>query len=79
MPGDRVHRIMQGVLYAPPLQGEGTTETRVPATRLHRARCRAGHRPKLTDTTTKGREIMDLLGILLVAWFVWMIWGMWKK
>lgn len=71
---------MPGVLYAPPLQGTGTTETRrYPATCLHRKGCRAGTRPKLTDTTTKGTLKMGLLGILLVAWVVWMIWDMWKK
>ena len=71
---------MQGVLQPPPVPGICTAETRrYPATRLHRTRCRAGTRPKLTDTTTKGTLKMDLLGILLVAWFIWMIWDMNKK
>lgn len=54
VPGDRVHGIMQGVLQPPPLQGTGTTETRLSETGLHGRGCRAGTRPKLTDTTTKG-------------------------
>lgn len=71
---------MQGVLQPPPLQGICTTETRrYPATRLHGRGCRAGTRPKLTNPEQEGHEIMDLLGILLVAWFIWMIWDMWKK
>ena len=71
---------MQGVLYAPPVPCQGTAETRrYPATRLHRTRCRAGTRPKLTNPEQEGHEIMNLLGILLVAWFIWMIWDMWKK
>ena len=77
MPGDRVHPIMPGVLYAPPVQGTGTKETRrYPATCLHRKGCRAGTRPKLTDTTTKGHGIMEALGLFLIIWFVFMIYSM---
>nr|DAX51425.1 MAG TPA: hypothetical protein [Caudoviricetes sp.] len=77
MPRDRVHPIMQGVLHAPPVPRQGTTETRrYPATRLHRPRCRAGTHPKLTDTTTKGHGIMEALGLFLIVWFVFMIWNM---
>lgn len=67
---------MQGVLYAPLLPGKGTTETRYPATRLHGRGCRAGTRPKLTNPPTKGHEIMDALGFLLIVWFIFMIWQM---
>nr|DAW01203.1 MAG TPA: hypothetical protein [Caudoviricetes sp.] len=70
---------MQGVLQPPPLPCQGTTETRLPATRLHGRGCRAGTRPKLTNPEQEGTLKMDLLGILLVAWFIWMIWGMNKK
>lgn len=71
---------MQGLLYAPPVQGEGATQTRrYPATRLHRKGCRAGTRTKPTNPEQEGTQIMNLLGILLVAWFIWMIWDMWKK
>lgn len=77
MPGDRVHGIMQGVLYAPPVPCQGTTETRrYPATRLHGRGCRAGTRPKPTNPEQEGHEIMDALGFLLIAWFIFMIWSM---
>lgn len=76
MPRLRVHGIMPGVLYAPLLPGQVATETRYPATRLHRKGCRAGTRPKITNTTTKGYEIMDMLAFLLIIWFIWMIWSM---
>ena len=47
---------MQGLLYAPPVQGICTTETRrYPATRLHGRGCRAGTRPKLTNPEQEGK------------------------
>lgn len=68
---------MPGVLYAPPVQGTGTTETRrYPATCLHRKGCRAGTRPKLTNPEQEGHEIMDALGFFLIVWFVFMIYSM---
>lgn len=71
---------MPGLLQPPPVPCQGTTETRrYPATCLHRKGCRAGTRPKLTNPEQEGTEIMNLLGILLVAWFIWMIYDMWKK
>nr|DAO49116.1 MAG TPA: hypothetical protein [Caudoviricetes sp.] len=77
MPGDRVHPIMPGVLYAPPLPGICTAETRrYPATRLHGARCRAGTRPKPTNPEQEGHEIMEALGLFLIVWFVFMIYSM---
>lgn len=68
---------MQGVLYAPPVPCQGTTETRrYPATRLHRARCRAGTRPKPANPEQEGHEIMEALGFFLIVWFVFMIYSM---
>lgn len=68
---------MQGVLYAPPVPCQGTTETRrYPATRLHGARCRAGTRPKPTNPEQEGHEIMEALGLFLIIWFVFMIYSM---
>lgn len=68
---------MPGVLYAPPVQGTGTKETRrYPATRLHGRGCRAGTRPKLANPEQEGHEIMEALGFFLIVWFVFMIYSM---
>lgn len=68
---------MQGVLYAPPVPCQGTTETRrYPATRLHGRGCRAGTRPKPTNPEQEGHEIMEALGLFLIIWFVFMIYSM---
>nr|DAQ76593.1 MAG TPA: hypothetical protein [Caudoviricetes sp.] len=67
---------MPGVLQPPPIPHQTPAPRRVPRTRLHRARRRANTRAKLTNPTTKGHEIMDLLAILGIIWFIWMIWSM---
>ena len=68
---------MQGVLYAPPVPCQGTTENRrYPATCLHGRGCRAGTRPKLTNPEQEGYEIMEALGLFLIIWFVFMIYSM---